>query len=108
MKKPKKKVKVVKKPRRPAKATTTTTTTFTKPTSRPSTVNPTTKWPSISLVVENESFRQERGVNHFVDKKVVDSFEPFKPSLRDSLFLDNLVGKWIPGKIPDEYKWHGM
>ena len=90
LKKPKKKVRVVKKPRRPVKATTTTTTTVAKPTAIPTARPTATKWPS------NESFRQERGVNNFVNK-VVDDFEPFKPSLRDSLYLDNLVGKWIPG-----------
>ena len=61
-----------------------------KITQRP-TARPTPPRPSISLVVENESFRQERGVNTFVTKAVDNQFEPFKPSLRDSLFLDNLV-----------------
>lgn len=84
---PKFKIKVVKKPRR-QKSTTPPYTT-----ARPATESP--NIPFIALV-ENESFRQVRGV------------DTFKPSLRDNLYLDNLLGKWIPGGIPNDYKWHGM
>ena len=84
---PKFKIKVVKKPRRPKSTTPPYTT------ARPATESP--NIPFIALV-ENESFRQVRGV------------DTFKPSLRDNLYLDNLLGKWIPGGIPNDYKWHGM
>ena len=80
------KVKVVKKPRRPKSTTPPYTT------ARPATES---SIPFIALV-ENESFRQVRGV------------DTFKPSLRDNLYLDNLMGKWIPGGIPNDYKWRGM
>ena len=81
-KSPKLKLRIVKKPRRPTPNTTTP--------------KPTSTSPNFSFVFENESFRQERGVDNF------------KPSPIDNLYLDNLVGKWIPGGIPSDYKWHGM
>ena len=41
--------------------------------------------------------RHGRGVKH-----------QFKPSFDEGAYLDNLVGKWVPGFIPDEYHWKGM
>ena len=32
----------------------------------------------------------------------------FKPSPKDKIYLDQLIGQWIPGKFPSEYNWQGI
>ena len=32
----------------------------------------------------------------------------FNPSPRDNIYLDQLIGQWIPGKFPSEFNWKGI
>lgn len=53
----------------------------------------------------NFDFRQQRDVR--VLHGELEDLQ-FRPSFKNEIYLDNLVGVWVPGLIPKELTWQGV